>query len=569
VSLLAWPLTLLALVFMFPWARWLLNRQRTTSPVLLALTTLGLSVGTLSQIMLWIGLSGLRIDWRFATVIAAVVSAMGWLVWVREKSKSPVSGIGVAGWWRGAVAIIAVMAGLIVFNAIYWPFGIDDAITIYATFGKQITLTGQLPRGPLYEMYPMLVPLLYAFTHQAAGWINEHLAALIPALLSVGILGVAYLLGEWLFERVVGITAALLVALTPMFTHWASAGYVDLPTGFFYGLTALFLLRLERSNAWPDALLSGIMAGLAAWTKNSGLLVILSIALWLGYRALIRRTLPARNAILIAAAYLIVAGPWYARNLALSGALLPPTGWIARAERTVVNLFPYLVDTRYSVIGWLFTAGMAWALWQAWRSRGRADAPVFLLIFHLPFFAIWWALFSYDGRFLLVLTPFAAVMGAQALREIARRLPQIRYMRAITVALVVVLALPAASAAVDYKPELLRRPLMSEADKHRLRLGADRYDMALFLSTLPAGSRIWTQDLLLPYHADGVEMVVGNWPAPDQLAAFDYWVVSPGEPSVMDCAIAPLHVQGGYTLYRVSDLVQNGQWACRFTGLTP
>jgi 4-amino-4-deoxy-L-arabinose transferase-like glycosyltransferase len=138
-----------------------------------------------------------------------------------------------------AVGLIGVIVVLILFNAAYWPFGIDDAVTIYATFGKQIAQTGQLPRGSLYELYPMLVPLSYAFTHQAAGWIDEHLAALIPAILSVGLIGVAYLLGRELTNRTVGLIAAVLIALTPT-THWASSGYV-VACGFFLQAGGAFL----------------------------------------------------------------------------------------------------------------------------------------------------------------------------------------------------------------------------------------------------------------------------------------------------------------------------------------
>src|SRR5258706_894216 len=98
----------------------------------------------------------------------------------------------------------------------------------------------------------MLIAWAYAITHQASGWTNEYLAALIPALLSIGVIGAAYQLGRDLYDQATGRIAALLIALTPMFTHWASTGYVDLPTGFFYGLAGVYLVRLNRSEKWSD-----------------------------------------------------------------------------------------------------------------------------------------------------------------------------------------------------------------------------------------------------------------------------------------------------------------------------
>lgn len=563
MSLLAWPLTLLSFVFMYPWARVLLHRDR--APLLLAITTLALSTGALSLVMLWIGLLGVRIDWRIAAAACVLMSVAGWLVLSCQPIGSandtrllPKTRRGLA---LSVVAIIVGIAALIVFNAVYWPFGIDDAIAIYGWYGKAIAQSGMLPRGTLYETYPMLIPLCYAFTHQAAGWIDEHLAALFPALLAVGGFGVAYLLGRELYDRATGLAAALLAALTPEIVHWASTGYVDLPTAFYYGLTGVFLLRHRRNRDPRDALLAGIMAGLAAWTKNSGLLIVISIGGWIVYcmwlaRTELPRPLSRRDILLIAAGFVAVCGPWYARNLITAGLIVPPTGWTWKAARSVENLFPYLIDSRYFVSGAFFTAGLLFTLWEAWRSRGHALQAGFLLIFYAPFFVIWWALFSYDARFLLVLTPFVAVMGGHFALSIAARLsapqlvPQPR-ITALQIGVLLLLVLPAASAAVDYKPELVRHPFMSDADKHRVRLG-NRYDVGLYLSTLPPGAHIWTGDVLLPYYVDGGSVMVGGPPTPEQLADYQYWVLTPGEtPPDWLSAVPPIHEVGGWRVYAV------------------
>ncbi len=252
MSLLAWPITLLMLVCMYPWARWLLHRAERTALipanniVLLALTTLGLSIGLLSLVMLWMGLLGIRIDWRIAAVVCVGIGASGFLArdkpyLLRDQALIAVPPRPLQEIANVARIIIAVIVVLVLFNAVYWPFHKDDAVVIYASYGKTIASTGRLPVGQSYETYPMLVPLSYAFTHQAAGWVDEHLAALIPALLSVGVIGAAYLLGSELFSRSTGLIAALLIAITPTFTQWASAGYVDLPCGFFYGMSVMFL----------------------------------------------------------------------------------------------------------------------------------------------------------------------------------------------------------------------------------------------------------------------------------------------------------------------------------------
>jgi hypothetical protein len=565
MSVLAWPLTLMGLVAMYGWARWLLHdADDPPGAILIGTTTLALSGGALSLAMLWPGLLGLPVDWRIAALIVAPLALAGLIVWRRGQPPA-VGRRGQTAAGRDSLRLIAwgvvvVICALIVFNAAYWPFSIDDSLSIYAWFGKYIARSGALPVGDLYETYPMAVPLLYAFSHQAAGWIDEGLARLIPALFAVGSIGAAYALGSALYDTSVGRLAALLMALAPMVTHWASTGYVDLPTGFCFGMSAVFLARLAGGGTWRDALLAGLLAGLAAWIKNSGLLIVPSLALWLAYRWLacgqpFRRV--AWHALLIGLAFAAVAGPWYARNLILAGALVPPTGWTWLAERTLANLFPYLVDSRYGLIGVAFTVGMLLAVWRAIRTRGRALAPALLVIMYAPFFAAWWAFVSYDGRFLLALTPLVAVMGASALRMAGAwvaGIPGGRWRAAIRAGIVVAiaaLALPAASAALDFKGELLRDPLMPLEVRHQLVLGS-RYAMARRLAALPPGSRVWVSDVLLPYHADGVSVTVGGQPAPEQIAAYDYWVLNPGEPlPAWFGDETPIAEAGGFRLYRV------------------
>ncbi len=564
---LAWLLTLVALVGMYPWTRVLLRRD--SDLILIAMVTLALSVGALSLILMWIGIVGLPIEWRLATALYAIVIAAGLILWrtrVESNQPSPKQIVLPVTWQtlrRITLIAIGIMTVLILFNVIYWPLGIDDALAIYGYYGKQIASSGALPslsHSSLYEAYPMAIPLLYAYTHQAAGWVDEHLAALIPALLSIGVIGVAYLIGRELYDRATGVIAALLVTVTPTIAYWSSAGYTDLPAAFFYGLALLFAIRHYRARAWQDALLTGIMAGLAAWTKNSTLLIAGVLIVWVAYcagRACFEmpRSLARRDIVLIVVGFLAVCGPWYLRDWLLAGVIVPPTGWTFAAQRTTANLLPYVFDVRYWPTGWLFTGGLLLTLWQAWKSRGREFALMALLIGYVPFFGVWWLLFSYEDRFLLALTPLIAVMGARAVRVLGERLirprpVQPRWLIVGLSVLILVCTLPAANDAVLFKGEILHHPLMSDADKHRVRLGG-RYDVALYLHALPANARTLTDDTLLAYPAFPVQVITGGWPATSAaLAGYQYWAVKPDEalPSWFGTPM-PIYQSGGYRLY--------------------
>src|SRR5205085_4275494 len=93
---------------------------------------------------------------------------------------------------KALFATIVVNGAAIIFNAVSWPFGVGDALDLYAPFGKHLYETSALPIGDrMYEAYPMLIPMAYAFTHWAAGGTNEYVARLVPALMAVGAVAAA------------------------------------------------------------------------------------------------------------------------------------------------------------------------------------------------------------------------------------------------------------------------------------------------------------------------------------------------------------------------------------------
>jgi hypothetical protein len=71
-----------------------------------------------------------------------------------------------------------------------------------------------------------------------------------------------------------------LVLLPPLF--WAIHQYADVPLAFFMTACGLTLVSALRLNAPGLFMISGLMGGLAAWTKNEGILFVVWIYLLLG-----------------------------------------------------------------------------------------------------------------------------------------------------------------------------------------------------------------------------------------------------------------------------------------------
>jgi 4-amino-4-deoxy-L-arabinose transferase-like glycosyltransferase len=515
-TLFAWLLVATILASAYPLARALLAfsplREGTWLTVLLAL---GLAVGILTLLMFWMGLFGAPYDAGAITLAYGLCVGIGTMLLRRMAAANGIASKALADGknalqvmnttygtddknavptakstfgtlhfaLRTLYFVLLLIAASILFNAVYFPFSRDDAVGIYLPLAQIMTeartLAPLLGADSLYRAYPMSIPLAYTFTFLASGWENHYLAKLIPTLLSIGCIPAAALLGRRLSNAPAGTLAALLLALMPAFGSWASSGYVDLPMGFYYTLAALFMLRLRVGGAFADALLAGVCMGLAAWTKNNALIGVGAVGLWLGLLLVLRR-IPLRHAVSGMLACAVVAAPWYVRNLLGAGFIMPDTAWIDQARPSLDNLFIFAtVPNNFGVSGWALLAGLAWATWQLIQGkknlfkRGREEAGggatdvLILLIGFAPFFAAWWALASYDPRFLQALLPLGCALGGAALAWAWARLREDwrRVLRVVLLVGVLVLTAERVYYNVEFKDELLRNPLMTHEEK--------------------------------------------------------------------------------------------------------
>ncbi|MCA9907940.1 MAG: glycosyltransferase family 39 protein, partial [Anaerolineae bacterium] len=256
-TLIAWLAVALLIVMIYPWTRVLLAQSAADDQRLLAYTLLpGLAIGALTLIMFWLGLLGIRYNAASVGLPYAALCLLGFWLWTRSVTVSPLtSSAHIRIPYHVLYLIPALLvAAAILFNAAYWPFSRDDTLGIYQPFAQMMadsrTLVPLTGADSLYRAYPMALPLAYAFTYILSGWENEYLARVVPALLSVGCLPAAYLIGRRLLpgrsgaQNLAGVLSALIIAFTPTFVRWASSGYVDLPMAYFWAMTVLFCLRV-------------------------------------------------------------------------------------------------------------------------------------------------------------------------------------------------------------------------------------------------------------------------------------------------------------------------------------
>jgi hypothetical protein len=124
--------------------------------------------------------------------------------------------------------------------------------------------------------YPLLLSAFIARVWRATGGREVSVPAVTAFLFTFATIGVLAGSLTVLKGRTQGFLAGMLLAGTPLFIDQGTAQLADVPLSFFI-LSALALLALQ-DRFWPSApglaLLAGLSAGMGAWTKNEGLLLV-------------------------------------------------------------------------------------------------------------------------------------------------------------------------------------------------------------------------------------------------------------------------------------------------------
>lgn len=572
--LISLPLLLLGFGYMIPLAALLLPpAERKPVPVLLV--GAGMSVGFLTLLLWYVG-SRLKPGFQAPLIVVVLLGCLllGTVLVHRERRLVPVDSAAalLAGFlrWPGqvrrlspaevavAVAIVAIAASLALaaVDAVYYPFLTSDSLLLYGSWARAIYRFGGLERfgvpglGGEYNLYPLFLPLSYAYVYMVAGGVNEQLAKLVPVILAGLNVGATYYAGSVLLSRRVGLVAATLVALTPFHAYWSSSGQTDVPATFFFTMAwVLFYRSLARAGDRRLAIASGIMAGLGLWTRAGNAAVVVPLGILAAGWALSGRrkgellALRPIGALLLAfAAALAMAGPWYARNHLLAGRVLADTAWTSDADRSWGNLLPfvaashdfgYLLSTAYAV-------GLLYALWRlasplraaegAERSSHLDVRALVLAAVTVPYLVLWWYSYSYDVRFLVMILPALAVQAAWALDDLFLRQMRSAPQAALAVAVLAVVAVPAlqATSGVRAIENLVLRPEMDE-DARQLDHHGAMY--AAYLRTRDLlyqepGARVLTTFLMWSAYGDG--HFAGGLPRKlSELEGFQYLVISP------------------------------------------
>ena len=171
--------------------------------------------------------------------------------------------------------------------------------------------------GMKYAFRPPVYPALLAATTIFG---KSFIAIVIlQSLIGAGTAVCAYFIGKELFDKTVGLLAALGVTLYPYFVMHDTALQETGVFTFLTALTVLLLLKSRRSKT--IALAAGLALGLAILTRATLIAFVPVVLLWMIFISDTTRAASIKKTALVGLGLFVVLTPWLARNYARTGSV--------------------------------------------------------------------------------------------------------------------------------------------------------------------------------------------------------------------------------------------------------
>jgi YYY domain-containing protein len=165
------------------------------------------------------------------------------------------------------------------------PYNTNRNDFAYGTFPIFLTkITGEvLQHNDFFPLNLIKDGLAKAFGSDGQHW-NDYahinlVGRLLSTLFDVGTIYIVFLTGKLLYDRRIGLLAALLLSLTVLHIQLAHFFAVDSFLAFFSALTLYYCIRIVKFGGWGSFTMAGLACGFAVACKLSGIFLGPIIAL--------------------------------------------------------------------------------------------------------------------------------------------------------------------------------------------------------------------------------------------------------------------------------------------------
>ncbi len=368
----------------------------------------GLGIVALSTAAFLLGLArALRPVPLAALLAAGAAVALFCLGRTRPDFRALATGLGHLD--QALVALVALLAVVAFVSAISPPTA-WDALAYHLGMAKRFAAAGGFVDLPTIRQarWPLGLDSLFAVAESLGGTAISGVTAFFLSLLSTG---AAASLGRTQGGNSGGVLAAALFSGAPLVALLQGTAYLEAGLAALVTLALVAALRHAEGGRRSHLLAAGLLAGSAAAVKYTALVVPPLVA-----GVVVLTTGRARRGLVVLAAALAAAFPWYVRTWVLSGSPLWPYAYGTLGGRDwdaahAARLFAFERSFRdNATLGPAFLALLPLALIRPTRGR-------LALLGFAGLWAVAWALTMRQIRFLVPLLPAvaAAVAGGAAM----------------------------------------------------------------------------------------------------------------------------------------------------------
>jgi hypothetical protein len=437
-----------------------IDRKRTLFFIEKCALGYGLGLGCLSWIMLWSQLAGVRYTLVHLTVplafpaLTLAVTFLGDLPIHHAKFPPPrqklqlLKGTRLSGWDYVLLIAIGFEMAHAFFRAWIRPMEAYDAVSNWGLKAKAIYLAGGIPMDFLQNQdyrefhpdYPPLVPLLESAVYQFLGTVNDTASkTLFPLFLlsCVTLFWVCLRRAELPPNRALAFT--FMLSSIPYFASQATNGYADGVVSFYFGAGSLYLYLWHRSRDPLLLVISAMLTGLAALTKNEGVLLAGIQLLVLGLVLASARDMAGRSRLKLFAAHLGILSaillPWFLLRVDLNLANDVTSGAVLR-WRHMGRLGSMLYFYQTQVFGlrnwnlvWILFLGLLVWNWRGWLHSSARPLVLTVVLALVAYNGIYmvtphdvmWHLRTSGSRLLLHILPQVMFLIALAFEETGKK----------------------------------------------------------------------------------------------------------------------------------------------------
>lgn len=189
--------------------------------------------------------------------------------------------------WETALLglVFAVCLGLFALSFVQHlrdsPYGEWDAWAVWNLRARYIFLGGAEWRNAFSEYlhgadYPVLISMAIARNWTLVGRDVQAVPQILAGIFAFSTVGLLISALSKARGRSQGLIAAIVLTSTPAFLYWSANQYADIPLGFYFLAAAAFIYiyNTSQSPAPQYLAVTGLMGGLALWTKNEGVFLV-------------------------------------------------------------------------------------------------------------------------------------------------------------------------------------------------------------------------------------------------------------------------------------------------------